>query len=131
MNVIRAGRHSNERGLSTLETLVGIVILGRLSSADGVSDLVTYDLSRGALRRTVQARASGAWAASRTDTLATNLPSLSFTFLDAGRAPLTASQVLAGGTTVARYVRISVGTSGSLKAGVVSKTLLGEVAFRN
>lgn len=197
-------RHSSQRGLSTIETLVGVVILGVLSGAgfsvmksgtvafsresriagmqtdlaaaetvfldeamiagfspdgvagalgtfqavtagtssdrlqfvadvdsNGISDLVTYDLANGAFRRTVQARANGAWAAGSTETLATNVQSLSLTFLDANRAPLTGAQVVAGGTALARYVRISLAASGSSRAGAVSKTLLGEVAFRD
>ncbi len=100
-------------------------------NSDGTSDLVTYEVSSGSLRRTVQRRVVGAWESATAEMLANNVQSFALTFLDANRSTLTASQVLSGGTSTARFVRISLAQESSAKGADVSRSLLGEVAFRN
>lgn len=99
--------------------------------SNGISDLLTYEVSSGSLQRKVQPRSGSAWSTGTTETLASNVKSFTLTFLDANRAPVSASTVLSNGTSTARYLRVSLGQQALAKGGDVSRSLLGEVAFRN
>lgn len=97
----------------------------------GTSDLVTYEISNGSLLRKVQPRVGGAWSTGTTEVLATNVQSFTLTFRAADRTPLNAAQVLSGGTSTARYLQVALAQQASAKGADVSRSLLGEVAFRN
>jgi hypothetical protein len=99
--------------------------------SDGVSDLVTYELIDGSLRRGISPWEDDGWQLQTPEVLATGVQSFRLTFLDANRTALTASQVLAGGTEVVHALQLSMTVSGTSKSGAVAKTLFGEISFRN
>lgn len=96
--------------------------------SNGVSDLITYQVTGGSLMRRVQARSGSAWGSETAVTLAAGVQSFTLSFLDANRSSLTSAQVLGGG---AKYVRVTLTVLAPSKAGAVSKILFGETAVRN
>lgn len=116
--------------VSTSGSLDSVQFIADIDS-NAVSDRVTYAVSDGNLRRTIEPRVAGEWGPPVVDTLLTGVDQFQLTFLDKNRASLTDAQVEAGGVSTARFVRVTLSSTGTARAQTLARTLLGEVSFRN